>query len=45
MGLVAIRQDNHLHLIHGQERHVLVSMIVSNDYLNVGLMTIPTQEY
>lgn len=43
--LVVIRDDNHLHLIHGQEQHVLVSMIVSNDYLNVGLMTIPVGGY
>ena len=43
--LVVIRDDNHLPLIHGQEHHVLVSMIVSNDYLNVGLMTIPVGGY
>jgi len=43
--LVAIRDDNHLHLIHGQEQHVLISTIVSNDFLNVGLITIPVGGY
>ena len=43
--LVAIREDNHLHLIHGQEQHVLISAIVSNDFLNVGLITIPVGGY
>ncbi len=43
--LVAIRADSHLHLIHGREQHVLVSMIVSNDFLNVGLITIPVGGY
>lgn len=43
--LVAIGQDNHLHLIHGQERHVLISMIVSNDFINVGLIAIPVGGY
>jgi quercetin dioxygenase-like cupin family protein len=43
--LVVIRQDNHLHLIHGQEQHVLISMIVSNDFMNVGLLTIPVGGY
>ena len=39
--LIPITPDKHLHLIHGKEQHVLVSMIVSNDYLNVGLLTVP----
>lgn len=43
--LVVIRGDNHLHLVHGQEQHVLVSMIVSNDFMNVGLLTIPVGGY
>ncbi|MFQ6066999.1 MAG: cupin domain-containing protein [bacterium] len=43
--LVVIKQDNHLHLIHGQKRHVLVSIIVSNDYLSAGLLTIPVGGY
>ena len=43
--LVVIRGDNHLHLIHGQEQHVLISMIVSNDFMNVGLLTIPVGGY
>jgi len=43
--LVTIRENNHLHLIHGREQHVLISMIVSNDFMNVGLITIPVGGY
>ncbi len=43
--LIVIREDNHLHLIHGQEQHILISMIVSNDFTNVGLITIPVGGY
>ena len=43
--LVVIRQDDHLHLVHGRKQHVLISMIVSNDFMNVGLITIPVGGY
>ena len=43
--LVAIRERDHLPIIHGQEQHVLMSMIVSNDFLNVGIITIPVGGY
>jgi gentisate 1,2-dioxygenase len=43
--LMVIRKDDHLHLIHGRKQHVLISMIVSNDYMHVGLITIPIGGY
>ncbi|UCF97813.1 MAG: hypothetical protein JSV89_22005 [Spirochaetaceae bacterium] len=43
--LVAVREQDHLPLVHGQQQHVLMSMIVSNDVLNVGIITIPVGGY
>lgn len=39
--LVRITPDRHFHMIHGEKQHVLVSLIVSNDYMSIGLLTIP----
>jgi quercetin dioxygenase-like cupin family protein len=39
--LIAISPTEHLHLIHGRDQHILVSLIVSNEHVTVGLLTIP----
>jgi len=39
--LIRITPDQQLQLIHGEKHHVLVSLIVSNDYMSAGLLTIP----
>lgn len=39
--LVILRPDNRLTLIHGRERHILFSFLVSNDYMNVAIVSIP----
>lgn len=38
---VVIRPKDFLHFIHGEKNHVKVSFFVSNDFLNVGMMSIP----
>ncbi len=39
--LVIIRPQEQLCLLHGKERHVLFSFIVSNDYMHLALLTVP----
>jgi mannose-6-phosphate isomerase-like protein (cupin superfamily) len=39
--LVIIRPGDQLHLLHGRDRHVLFSFVVSNDYLHLALLTVP----
>jgi quercetin dioxygenase-like cupin family protein len=39
--IIVVRAQDQLPLIHGKEKHVLVSFIVSNDYMNVALLQIP----
>lgn len=36
--IIPIRAGDQLPLIHGKERHVLFSFIVSNDYINIALL-------
>jgi quercetin dioxygenase-like cupin family protein len=43
--LIHITPADHLHLIHGADQHVLVSLIVSNEYVTLGLITIPPGGY
>ena len=43
--LVPITPSEHLHLIHGRDQHVLVSLIVSNEHVTLGLLTIPPGGY
>lgn len=43
--LIPIRSCEQLPLIHGQRDHVLFSFIVSNDYMNVGILQIPPGKY
>jgi len=39
--IIPVRAQDQLPLIHGKERHVLFSFIVSNDYINIALLQIP----
>lgn len=39
--LTIIRPEDQLALIHGKERHVLFSFIVSNDYLHLAILKVP----
>jgi len=39
--IVPVRAGDQLPLIHGKAKHVLVSFIVSNDYMHVALLQIP----
>ena len=39
--IIPVRAGEQLPLIHGRERHVLFSFIVSNDYINVALLQMP----
>lgn len=39
--MVALRSENRLNLISGKERHIFYSFMVSNDYMNVAIATIP----
>jgi mannose-6-phosphate isomerase-like protein (cupin superfamily) len=39
--LVIIRPNDQLALLHGRERHVLFSFVVSNDYMHLALLTVP----
>jgi len=39
--IIPVRAEEQLPLIHGKERHVLFSFVVSNDYINVALLQIP----
>lgn len=43
--LVVIRRNERLPIIHGQQRHILLSFIVSNDYMNLAIMTLPVSRY
>jgi gentisate 1,2-dioxygenase len=43
--LIHITPAEHLHLIHGNDQHILVSLIVSNEYVTLGLITIPPGGY
>ncbi len=43
--LKRIRPDERLCLIHGQENHILVSFLVSNNLVNMGEIAIPVQGY
>jgi len=36
--IIPVRAEEQLPLIHGKEKHVLFSFIVSNDYINVALL-------
>ena len=39
--LVVVRPRDQLALIHGEERHVLFSFVVSSDYMHLGVLTAP----
>ncbi len=39
--LVIIRPEDQLQILHGQERHVLFSFVVSNDYMHLSVLTVP----
>jgi mannose-6-phosphate isomerase-like protein (cupin superfamily) len=39
--LVIIKEENQLSLIHGKQRHILFSFIVSNDYMNLAIIEVP----
>jgi quercetin dioxygenase-like cupin family protein len=39
--LIPITPADHLHLVHGRDQHVLVSVIVSNEHVTLRLLTIP----
>ncbi|MFB0547198.1 MAG: cupin domain-containing protein [Anaerolineae bacterium] len=39
--LTPIRPSDQLALIHGEDRHVLFSFVVSNDYMHLALLTVP----
>ena len=39
--LVIIKEENQLPLIHGKERHILFSFIVSNDYMHLAIVEVP----
>ena len=39
--MTPLRSDNLLHLIHGKEHHVLMSLFASNQYLHTGFITLP----
>jgi mannose-6-phosphate isomerase-like protein (cupin superfamily) len=39
--IIPVRAEEQLPLIHGKEKHVLFSFVVSNDYINVALLQIP----
>jgi quercetin dioxygenase-like cupin family protein len=43
--LIHITPADHLHLIHGCNQHILISVIVSNEYVTLGLITIPPGGY
>ena len=38
-----VRRNQFLHLVHGKERHILVTLFVSNSFLHVGTLTIPAR--
>ena len=38
-----LRPDNLLHLIHGKDDHVLISLFASNEFLHTGFITLPTR--
>ncbi len=40
--LTVIKEDDQLPLIHGENSHILYSFIVSNDYMNIGIVSVPT---
>jgi mannose-6-phosphate isomerase-like protein (cupin superfamily) len=40
--LVIIRPHDQLQLLHGRQRHVLLSFVVSNDYMHLAILTVPT---
>ena len=39
--LTPIKPEDQLPLIHGKERHVLFSFVVSNDYMHLAVLTVP----
>jgi len=39
--IFVIKPAQTLDVIHGSEKHMLVSFVVSNDFIHFGLMTIP----
>ena len=43
--LIHITPQDHLHLIHGDKEHILISLVVSNEYMHLGLITIPPGGY
>ena len=43
--LIHITPEGHLHLIHGAGQHILVSLAVSNEYVSLGVLTIPPGGY
>ncbi|MEK6647451.1 MAG: hypothetical protein AABY84_12345 [Candidatus Firestonebacteria bacterium] len=43
--LVPINPEKHLHLIHGNKNHILISLMVSNDYINYGIGKISIASY
>jgi mannose-6-phosphate isomerase-like protein (cupin superfamily) len=40
--LIIIRPEDQLQILHGRERHVLFSFVVSNDYMHLCVLTVPT---
>lgn len=43
--LTVIRKNERMHVIHGEKRHMLLSFIVRNDYMNIAIMTLPKGVY
>jgi len=39
--IIPVRAEDQLPLIHGREKHVLFSFVVSNDYINIALLEVP----
>ena len=39
--LIVVKPDDNLTLIHGKERHILFSFLVSSDYMHVAIVTVP----
>jgi mannose-6-phosphate isomerase-like protein (cupin superfamily) len=39
--LTIIKPEDHLTLIHGKEKHVLFSFVVSNDYIHLAVLKVP----
>ena len=43
--MARVGEGDLLHLIHGKDYHVLVSLLASNQYLSAGFITLPTKGF